>query len=98
MRIIIQRVTNASVTIASKVISSINKGYVCLVGIESGDCEIESKFCIGKIMVFLIILLKKMKMFDDESGKPWQKDIVSMGYDILCVSNFTLYAHFKSIF
>lgn len=52
MRVIIQRVLKASVTVADKVISSIGPGLVCLVGIENGDSEIESGFSIGKILVF----------------------------------------------
>lgn len=52
MRVIIQRVLKASVTVADNVISSIGPGLVCLVGIENGDSEIESGFSIGKILVF----------------------------------------------
>lgn len=38
-----------------------------------------------------------MKLWDDDKGKAWQRDVVSMGYQVMCVSNFTLYAHFRSI-
>lgn len=56
MRIIIQKVLRASVTVAEKVISSIGPGLVCLVGIENGDSEIESGFSIGKIIVLSLFI------------------------------------------
>ena len=86
MRVIIQRVTHASVTIEGKVKSAIGKGYLILVGIGSDDTEEDAQWLIKKIV--------GLRVFDDEHGV-MNLSIKDVGGDILIVSQFTLMASYK---
>ena len=86
MRVVIQRVTNASVTIEGKVKSAIGKGYLILVGIGSDDTEEDAQWLIKKIV--------GLRVFDDEHGV-MNLSIKDVGGDILIVSQFTLMASYK---
>ena len=86
MRVIIQRVTHASVTIEGKVKSAIGKGYLILVGIGSDDTEVDAQWLIKKII--------GLRVFDDEHGV-MNLSIKDVGGDILIVSQFTLMASYK---
>ena len=84
MRIVIQRVLKASLSVDGKKISSIDKGAVVFLGLKKGDSEEEAKK--------LAIKLSKLRIFEDENGK-MNKNISDYGGEILLVSQFTLYAN-----
>lgn len=86
MRTVIQRVTHASVSINGNVKSSINKGYLVLLGCENADNEEDIQWLAKKIC--------GLRVFDDENGV-MNKSIMDVGGDILVVSQFTLWASYK---
>lgn len=86
MRVVIQRVTEASVTIDSVVKSSIGKGMMILLGIEENDGKEDIEWLCKKIV--------NLRIFDDENGV-MNKSIIDIEGEILLVSQFTLYASTK---
>lgn len=86
MRTVIQRVTEASVTIDQELYSSIDKGMMILVGIEEVDTEEDIDWLVKKI--------SNLRIFDDENGV-MNKSILDIKGDILVVSQFTLHASTK---
>jgi D-tyrosyl-tRNA(Tyr) deacylase len=86
MRIIIQRVREASVTIDNQLYSSINQGVMILVGIEEADDEEDIAFLTKKVV--------NMRIFDDENGV-MNRSILDIHGEILVVSQFTLHASTK---
>lgn len=86
MRIVIQRVTRASVTIADHVKSRIGKGYLILLGIEAADTTDDIDWLVKKII--------GLRVFDDENGV-MNLSIMDTGGDIIVVSQFTLMASYK---
>ncbi len=86
MRLVIQNVLSSSVTIDNKIYSSINRGYLVLVGFTNGD-DIN-------IINKMIDKLLAIRVFNDENGKT-NLSINDIKGDILVVSQFTLYANFK---
>ncbi len=86
MRALIQRVSRASVTIDSKVKSSISGGLLVFVGIENEDMQDDIDWLCGKIV--------NLRIFDDENGV-MNKSVLDAGGDILVVSQFTLHASTK---
>lgn len=66
------------------VINEIGKGLCVLVGITSDDTEEDIEYITKKITT--------LRLFEDESGKMWKKSVQDLDLDILCVSQFTLYA------
>lgn len=86
MRIVLQRVSGASVTVENKVIGEIEKGYVSLVGVSSSDtAELADKMA-DKI--------SRLRIFPDENGKT-NLSISDVNGSILVISQFTLYADCK---
>ncbi len=86
MKIVLQRVKKASVSVDDKVIGSINKGYLLLFGVgEQDDEQLVDKY-IDKIL--------KLRIFEDENGKT-NLSIKDVNGEILIVSQFTLYANCK---
>lgn len=86
MRVVIQRVTEASVTIDGKLKSEISKGLLVLVGIEDRDKEEDIEWLSGKIV--------NIRIFDDENGV-MNKSVLDINGEILVVSQFTLQAQTK---
>ena len=86
MRVIIQRVKNASVSVEGKQISSIEKGFLILVGIEDVDTKEDVEWLTQKIV--------NLRVFDDENGI-MNKSVVDVDGEILVVSQFTLHAMTK---
>jgi D-tyrosyl-tRNA(Tyr) deacylase len=86
MRVIIQRVLKASVTIDNRVKSSIKNGLLVLVGIEDADTDDDIKWLTNKIV--------NLRIFDDENKVP-NISVKDIGGDILVVSQFTLQASTK---
>lgn len=85
MKIIVQRVLSASVTVNHSIISEIKKGYLLLVGIGAGDTTDDVQRLVSMVM--------KMRIFPDAEGK-MQHSIAEVGGEILVVSQFTLLANF----
>lgn len=81
MKAIIQRVQNASVTVDGKIISSIEKGFLTLLGIAKGDTEEQLQKLISKIT--------SLRIFPDENGK-MNLSLKDIGGSHLIVSQFTL--------
>lgn len=86
MRIVIQRVLKASVTISNKVHSSIGNGLLVLAGIEDADNDDDINWLTNKIV--------QLRIFNDEEGIP-NLSVLQISGDILLVSQFTLYASIK---
>jgi len=86
MRLVIQRVKNASVEIDGKKVSEIGQGLLVLVGVEVGDTEDDMKWLAGKTM--------GLRIFDDEQGV-MNRSVIDVGGEVLAVSQFTLTASTK---
>ena len=86
MRIVIQRVSHASVTINQQVKSSIGMGFLILLGIGKDDTEEDINWLVKKII--------GLRIFDDEMGV-MNRSIMDIKGDILVVSQFTLMASYK---
>ena len=86
MKVVIQRVTRASVTIEQQLFSSIGKGMLVLVGIQADDTDEDINWLASKIV--------NLRIFDDENGV-MNKSILDSGGEILAVSQFTLMARTK---
>lgn len=86
MRVLIQRVSKASVTIDNEIKSLIEKGLLILVGIEDSDNQEDIDWLCGKI--------SNLRIFDDENGV-MNLSIKDLNYDALVVSQFTLHASTK---
>ena len=83
MRLVIQRVSRASVTVDGEVKSSIEHGLMVLVGVEHGDTLDDVKWLVGKTVA--------LRIFDDENGV-MNRSIIDAGGEVLAVSQFTLTA------
>lgn len=86
MRIVIQRVSRASVTIAGSTRASIGKGFLILIGICAEDSEDDVDWLVRKVAA--------LRVFNDENGV-MNRSIMNEGGDIIVVSQFTLYASYK---
>ncbi len=81
MKVLIQRVKRASVTIEGKIYSSINSGILAFVGIEKGDDKEKSEKLAKKIV--------NLRIFSDENGK-MNLSLLNTNGEMLIVSQFTL--------
>lgn len=86
MRVLIQRVSSASVTIEKHRISEIGAGLLLLIGIEERDSAEDIDWLVPKIL--------KMRIFEDEGGK-MNRSLIDCGGEVLVVSQFTLHASTK---
>ncbi|HQC30337.1 MAG TPA: D-aminoacyl-tRNA deacylase [Acholeplasmataceae bacterium] len=86
MRLVVQRVKEASVTIDNEVVGKINKGFLIYVGITDTDTEVEVEKLARKI--------SGLRIFEDNEGK-MNLDITQVDGEILVISQFTLYADMK---
>ena len=86
MRVVLQRVSHASVTVEEKVIGKIQRGFLLLVGVTHDDTMEDMEYLVRKIV--------QMRIFEDEEGK-LNRSIQDIGGEILSVSQFTLYADTK---
>ena len=86
MRIIIQRVSKASVSIGGNLKSAIGQGLLLLLGIEDADTLEDIDFLVKKTI--------NLRIFDDENGV-MNRSVLDIVGEMLCVSQFTLYASTK---
>ncbi|MBQ2226004.1 MAG: D-tyrosyl-tRNA(Tyr) deacylase [Methanobrevibacter sp.] len=86
MKLVVQRVTSASVEVDEKIIGQIGEGLMVLVGFGENDTEREADYLAGK--------LAKLRIFEDENGR-MNKSVKDIGGTVLLVPQFTLYAHTK---
>lgn len=86
MKVVLQRVAHASVTVDEKVIGKIQRGFLLLVGVTHDDAMEDMEYLVRKIV--------QMRIFEDEEGK-LNRSIQDIGGEILSVSQFTLYADTK---
>lgn len=86
MRIVIQRVSHASVTIEGEVKSAIRQGYLILLGIEESDTSEDVDWLVRKVI--------GLRVFDDENHV-MNRSITDINGEILVISQFTLFASYK---
>jgi D-tyrosyl-tRNA(Tyr) deacylase len=86
MKLVIQRVQEASVTIENKIVGSISKGLLVLIGIETKDSEVDVDWCLSKLV--------NMRIFSDDEGK-MNLSLLEVNGKLLVVSQFTLHASTK---
>lgn len=86
MRVIIQRVKEANVKVDEKITGEIKQGFLLLVGFENADTDEDLTWTANKISA--------LRIFDDENGV-MNKSILEVDGEILCVSQFTLFAMTK---
>ena len=83
MRAVVQRVTDADVSVENQVKGSIGRGFVVLLGVEEGDNETDADYIAEKV--------SGLRVFDDSEGK-MNLSVTDIGGEILSVSQFTLLA------
>lgn len=86
MRAVIQRVSEASVTIDEQVVGKIGRGFMILLGIHEEDTQEDADYLIRKIPL--------LRVFEDAEGK-MNQSLQDVGGSVLSVSQFTLYADTK---
>lgn len=86
MKLVIQRVANATVKVDSEVIGKIEKGFLVLIGVKQGDTKEQSDFLVKKLC--------NLRVFEDENNK-MNLSIKDIKGKLLIVSQFTLYADCK---
>ena len=86
MRIVIQRVSHASVTIEGNVKSAIKKGYLILLGVCEEDTSEDVEWLVRKVI--------GLRVFEDEKGV-MNRSIMDVNGEILVISQFTLFASYK---
>lgn len=83
MRVLLQRVSKASVSVDGEVVGAIGQGFVALVGVGHGDGEEEARWLARKVA--------GLRVFEDAEGK-FNLSLGDVGGSVLVVSQFTLYA------
>ena len=86
MRVLVQRSLKSSVSVDDKVVGSIDKGLVLLVGFTHSDDSSKIDYLVNKVL--------NLRIFDDENGV-MNKSVLEVGGSILSISQFTLYADTK---
>jgi D-tyrosyl-tRNA(Tyr) deacylase len=81
MKVLVQRVSQASVTVGGEVVGRIGPGLVGLVGVAQGDTEEDARYLVEKTV--------NLRIFSDEAGK-FNRSLVDVGGGLLLVSQFTL--------
>lgn len=86
MRVVIQRVSEASVKVDGNIVGEIKHGLMLLVGVEENDQETDAEWLVQKIL--------NLRIFGDENGK-LNLSVTDIKGEILCISQFTLIADYK---
>ena len=82
MRLVIQRVSQAKVTVQGKEVGAIGPGLCLFLGVAKGDTEEDSTYLVQKSV--------ELRIFEDDEGK-FNRTLLDVGGEILVVSQFTLY-------
>jgi D-tyrosyl-tRNA(Tyr) deacylase len=88
MRAVVQRVTEARVRVADRIVGEIGKGLLVLVGVGRDDGADDVRYVAGKI--------RDLRLFEGTTGKPMDRSVLDIGGAILVVSQFTLYGDTRS--
>ena len=84
MKLVVQRVKSASVSVDNAPISTIGPGILALVGLHVEDTPDDLQYCAKRLL--------NIKLWEnDVNGAPWRKHVKQLNYEVLCVSQFTLY-------
>lgn len=84
MKLVIQRVKNASVEVDNKIVGEIEKGFLVLIGIKVGDTKQQADYLVKKVC--------NLRVFEDENQK-MNLSLKDVGGKLLIVSQFTLYGN-----
>ncbi|KFM65255.1 D-tyrosyl-tRNA(Tyr) deacylase 1, partial [Stegodyphus mimosarum] len=87
MRAVVQRCKSASVIVDDEVVSSIGNGICVFIGISRDDT--------GKDIEYMIQKLLSLKIYPDEKGEKWSCSVKDKQYEVLLISQFSLYCIFK---
>ncbi|XP_022850907.1 D-aminoacyl-tRNA deacylase [Olea europaea var. sylvestris] len=88
MKAVIQRVASASVEVEGCTVSAIGPGLLVLVGLHESDVESDAEYICRKVL--------NMRLYPNEkSGKTWDQNVMQRNYEVLLVSQFTLYGVLK---
>ena len=91
MRLLIQRILKGAVTVDGKLVGKVGKGIHVLLGVTYGDTEAEIEIMTNKLLSLNLWEGEKSTM----DQKTWNANLVKNGYDIMVVSQFTLYGFLK---
>lgn len=86
MKVVIQRVSEASVTVGGQIVGAISNGLLLLIGIDEQDDEKDANWLVQKIL--------NLRIFSDAEGK-MNLSVQDIQGEILCISQFTLIAEYK---
>lgn len=86
MKVVIQRVSEASVKVDGNIVGEINTGFMLLIGIDENDEKTDADWLVQKIL--------NLRVFSDENDK-LNLSIKDINGEILCISQFTLIADYK---
>jgi len=86
MRVVIQRVSEASVKVDNEIVGEIGKGLMLLIGVDESDENIDADWLVKKIL--------DVRVFSDDEGK-MNHSIKDINGEILCISQFTLISDYK---
>ncbi|KAB1228966.1 MULTISPECIES: D-aminoacyl-tRNA deacylase [Chryseobacterium] len=86
MKIVIQRVSEASVKVEGKIVGEVGKGLMLLVGVDENDEKTDADWLVQKVL--------NLRIFGDEEGK-LNLSVKDISGEILCISQFTLIADYK---
>ncbi|PRQ29067.1 putative D-aminoacyl-tRNA deacylase [Rosa chinensis] len=88
MRAVVQRVASASVEVEGRIVSAIGPGLLVLVGLHESDSGSDAEYICRKVL--------NMRLFTNEScGRGWDQNVMQRNYEVLLVSQFTLYGILK---
>lgn len=86
MKVVIQRVSEAKVTVEDQITGEVGYGFMLLIGIDENDSTIDADWLVQKIL--------NLRIFADSEGK-LNRSIQDISGEILCISQFTLIADYK---
>ncbi|KAL2484077.1 D-Tyr-tRNA(Tyr) deacylase family protein [Forsythia ovata] len=88
MKAVVQRVASASVEVEGRTVSAIGPGLLVLVGLHESDVESDAEYICRKVL--------NMRLYPNEkTGKTWDQNVMQRNYEVLLVSQFTLYGVLK---
>ena len=86
MRVVIQRVSEASVKVNNQIVGEIGKGLMLLIGVDESDENSDADWLVKKIL--------DVRVFSDDEGK-MNHSVKDINGEILCISQFTLISDYK---